>query len=258
MAITLVNHVSAEGGQNSTTTGAANFLTSALLALVMSWYDAATEPTVSDSSSNTWTPGTAYHYPGDNRWIRMYYVASPTVSSSQTFSATGTNGYAPIAVVGFAGTALSSPLDAENGASTFGASLNTGSVTPSTNGQVLITGCANSGTIATIGSSFNLVENQSKAATYGLALAYKIQTTAGAENPLWTPTASVALLADIATFKAASGGGGTNAPAESKVQQQAVNRASRWHHRFPDPAARYLRERERERQKFLRRVARAA
>jgi hypothetical protein len=87
--------------------------------------------------------------------------------------------------------------------------LQTGSVTPSENNEVLIagTGIEGTGRTATINSSFTITDGIAGdgATRMGGYAAYLIQTTATAVNPTWTYSGAVTrVAANIATFKAAA------------------------------------------------------
>jgi hypothetical protein len=144
--------------------------------------------------------------------LQFRYISNPTTSGLSTFTATivGSSTFASICSLAFKGSKTSSPLDQENGntaASGSGTSFQPGSVTPTTNNQALftITGFVTpaKGSV-TVNSSFtkqvdiDLVGSQH----YGMAMAYLIQSTAGALNPTWSGLSNTdALGASIATFK---------------------------------------------------------
>ncbi len=101
------------------------------------------------------------------------------------------------------------PFDVENGAIQYvGTTLQPGSVTPSENNELIVTGLGfyPSGVLS-VNSSFTISDqvNYVSSAAMGLGAAYLVQGTAGAVNPTWTDsTTATSLAAVIATFKAAA------------------------------------------------------
>lgn len=94
----------------------------------------------------------------------------------------------------------------ENGATSLtGPSVATGSVTPTINNCVVITGFVGddlgSGNAPTIANAFNLA--QATLSFVAIGEAYKVQTTLASENPTWTNGASGTshMAAAIAVFK---------------------------------------------------------
>jgi hypothetical protein len=85
--------------------------------------------------------------------------------------------------------------------------LTSGSVTPSVNGELLITAVNTNlpGTPTTysIGNAFTVVDSvqQISGVSYGMAAACSIQTTAAAINPTWSSTTSGPMTASIYAFK---------------------------------------------------------
>lgn len=184
-----------------------------------------------DSLSNTWTALTAPG--GDPGLVRygLYMCASPIVGAAHTF--THSEQYPALAVVAVSG-AHASPLDQESTASFNPASSSaTGSVTPSENDELLVTGLSVNATAAnpSIDGDFTILESVNAVgdANLGIHMAYLIQTTAASANPTWSWTGSSYGATSIATFKASAGGGGI-------VRQMMQHH----HHRRPrkDPAFR--------------------
>jgi hypothetical protein len=211
MSIAVVSHtVALSSNGNNVTTGGIDTLAADLLIVVVSTFGNGTV-TVSDSQGHTWTPRTHYGTSTDAR-VRIYYAAAPTGHASHTFTVTATGLFPGVAVLAVSGADTSSPYDVENGAgTTLGVTtFAPGSVTPSVDNELLVTGLASySAAVSSIDSGFTIADS----ATYNgnaltTALAYKIQTSAGAENPTWTVAASSVGSRNIATFKAAAAGGG--------------------------------------------------
>jgi hypothetical protein len=167
-------------------------------------------PTVTDSKSNTYTGLTATIGAASSVRIRLYYVLNPTVGTGHTFtaSATGTT-FLSIACQAYNGVKTTSAFDVENGAAGSGLSIQPGSATPSEDNELFVTAYSTTEqpmVTVTINSSFTKEIDRvgSGGNHFAIGLAYKIQTTGGAENPTWSwasPSAGAAV-ARIATFKA--------------------------------------------------------
>src|SRR5581483_1304661 len=115
----------------------------------------------------------------------IWICASPVTSSSHVITVTGTNIFASIAIYAFSGgnggTVDKTSSAANNG---FTATLQPGSITPSTNNQLIIAGCYNRSLgPATIDSGFATALSLS---SENGASSYLIQTSAAAVNPTFT------------------------------------------------------------------------
>jgi hypothetical protein len=190
----------AGGTVNLNTTGAT------LLVLSVSWYPGATTTvSVFDYQGNTWTPLTLHATATTAH--RMWYAAGPlTVAASATVSATtALPSYVVFSVQAFAGTALGTPFEAENGATaTAGIVLATGAVTPAANGALIVSGWAGmNGTSNPLCPGLSLTTSQNPVAGTCVAgaLGYTVQTTAAAINPTWSWTGSDHVAAGVALFK---------------------------------------------------------
>jgi len=185
-----------------TTTGAMD--TTGADLLILFFGDGDTEA-VSDNKSNTWVGLTAGG-PGFG-YGRIFYAQNPIVGTGHTFSATNTT--AAVCGAAFSGS-ITSPFDVENGGTGLSiTALSTGSITPTLDNELLISGLESGGnsTGQTIDNGFNLLNAVTAVSGthYGAALAYKIQTTSAAINPQWTWTNAAEAVARIASFKVASG-----------------------------------------------------
>lgn len=148
-------------------------------------------PAQSSSPANTWT-GLTGAGSGGGGAVRMWYVSSPSTSSSQTFSADGgdlTTAYSSDGAFGFSGVTT---LDSEAAGDSMGGSFATiqpGSITPSQSGEVLVTCIGSFGGSAntwSIDSGFTIIYQGANEVGIVFAIAYKIKTDAVAENPTWT------------------------------------------------------------------------
>lgn len=176
------------GGSGGTSTGINT--TGADLIVVALEYRKASGSNLSDSKGNVWTALTDYQEASSNSAVRMYYCSNPTVGSGHTFTTTST--FSGIGVVAVSGSrTATSPFDQQNG-STGGTSSNPqgpGSITPSVNGCLVVTGFyqATTGSAPSLPSGYNLVGTWPTATAFLGGVAYVIQTTATATNPGWGP-----------------------------------------------------------------------
>lgn len=169
---------------------------------------------ITDSKTNlSWTELTE-KATADAR-IVIYYHKNPTVGSGHTFTATiaGAATNPVITVLACSGSNTSSPADQETGATNTSTSIQPGSITPTTDNQVVVTAVTSGGggspTFAIDGCySTQITDSTGNAGgNYAHAMAYCIQTTAGATNPTWSTWSSSAGAAVISSFKAAAAGG---------------------------------------------------
>jgi hypothetical protein len=201
--ITLVTSISEPGLPDGDTTGAIDTTGATLLIMAVS-QSQGVDAVVSDSKGNTWVALTKHSVAGDNA-IRIYYVKNPTVGSGHTFTTSTSSIYSGITAAAFSGTDTTANADGENGATASGAaSIQPGSLTPSVNNCLLIAAVSHNVTSVSVNSGFTVIEQEAFVGgnSYGVGLAYKVQTTAGAENPTFTPNASSSMAATIAAFKA--------------------------------------------------------
>lgn len=167
--------------------------------------------TLSDSASNTWTALTI-KTSANGTSGQLYYCANPTTSATHTFTLTGTAFYGTLGVHCFSGTATTSAFDAENGNNAgSGTTVQPGSITPSQDGEVIVTGvCWKTTGTGTITISDSMVKDSNAGGggvNYAGGIASLIQTTAAAINPTWTESFSDSSLSTIACFKAAAAAG---------------------------------------------------
>lgn len=203
--IALVAHAKATAVATTTSTTSAIDTTGSTLLVMVVAYLSGTVPTISDSKGNTWVALNEYTSGAGNGRVRMYYVKNPTVGSGHTFSAAAGASYNSICVASFNETDTAANADSQNGVGTVSATTQQpGSLTPSINNALLVTGLelvATSGS-ATIDSGFTVVDTQTDASNFAVALAYKIQGAATSVNPTWTaPGSADRMAASIAAFK---------------------------------------------------------
>ncbi|HEX7769696.1 MAG TPA: hypothetical protein VF422_06670 [Dokdonella sp.] len=194
---------SADG--DTVTTSGINTAGADLLVAIVAQESAVADAAFSDSKGNTWTKLTGQtESPGKSV---LYWCRPTSVGSGHTFTATQSSSRPSVCVEAWSGSATS-PFDQQNGAhsSDGGATLATGSVTPTQDNELVIAGAAARGqTVSSIDGGFTLANSQAGSATNdGAAIAYLVQTSATAANPTWTfGTAGSIKMALIATFKQA-------------------------------------------------------
>lgn len=203
MTITLISSTKSAGTAGSTTpainTTGANFI-----AIAIAGGNAV--ETVSDSKGNTYTALTTQTTSGPDSVL--YYCVSPTVGTGHTFTNAATSSFSVIMVAAFSGLLTSGTFDVQNGA-TSGAtvtSIQTGSITPSANNELIVSGFAGNvgATSISIDSGFTIVQSSpyNAGTSYAGGLAYFVQSTASAVNPAWSwPTLDFPNAATIASFK---------------------------------------------------------
>ncbi len=204
-AQTLINH-SAGSAASTFTTGAvsmsgANFLVACVSA------GNSPVPTLTDSSSNTWTLLTRLTVAGA-AFGQIYYAQNPTVTASQTFTLTGTNIFGSLQVAGFSGMLTAAVIDAQSpsggATATTGTTLAPGTITPAAT-RLFVTCFHNEAIgVVTVGGSFATTDVKAYVAgtSYGGALAWL--SSGSAQNPTWTQPNSSAMVAVMATFKLAA------------------------------------------------------
>jgi hypothetical protein len=199
----VVNAISQALGVNGGTTGAVNMSGANLCVAVVSALPSTA--TLSSSPSNTWTAG-----PIGSSGVAtaLFYVYSPSVSSTMTFTVTGGGSFPSVQAACFSGTvgsAIDKNNDAIAGAVT---SIQAGNVTPGSNHEIVVMGAAvNAGasqpTGFSINSGFTLIASLAgSGSNFGMGTGYLIQTTAAAANPTvsWTNVGAAAT-AVIGTFQ---------------------------------------------------------
>lgn len=194
-------------GGTTVTTSAIDTTGADFLVVAVSYYGSTSnaDPALSDSKGNTWTALTARELGFNNAAAKIFYCKPTSVGSGHTFTADRTNTYPTISVSAFSGVKATSPFDQESGTSTNSASTSyqPGSITPSEDGCLLVTGICSDGTSHSVNSSFNATATDVLSSNHmGGGIAYKVQTTAGAENPTWSWTGSTWRAAAMASFKA--------------------------------------------------------
>lgn len=194
----------ATGASTGATTAAVDTTGANLLIVHASCYGGGDAPTISDSKGNTWTARISVGGGTDAR-SSIWYCYGGTVGSGHTFTISGTNTYAVVYVQAWSGIAASA-YDVENGANANATTIQPGSVTPSQNNVLIVSGFSeNRGAFtATVDSGFTISNQNSPVGgqAVGGAFAYKILTAGGATNPTWgTLPSAGAIAATQVVFK---------------------------------------------------------
>jgi hypothetical protein len=187
----LVAHTGASSATPATTP--AIDTTGATLIIIAAADDVA--PSVHDSAGNTWTPLTLWDQ-GTTMLLRLFYCVNPTTSTSHTFTAVGD--LSGLAVEAWAGNAA--VFDVENGNTATGAStIQTGALTPSHDGALIIAAAGHGPFSATIDSGFTK-EDEWAGGSRVVTMAYLLQGSAVPVNPTFTGDPAQNYAAAIATF----------------------------------------------------------
>lgn len=206
------------GSCTATTSGIDTTGATLLVAAVNEYFADPTLANMSDSNGNTWHHLTMLD---DSATSGMEFViwyaydhggSALSVGSGHTFSYAGTS-YAGLTVMAYSGTQTSSdPFDQQNKAGTAaGFTAQPGSITPTVDNELVVTyvqGLIAADETYSINSSYNKRQELFYNGNANMGGADIVQTTAGATNPTWTSDNSPRHLALIASFKAATGGGG--------------------------------------------------
>lgn len=169
--------------------------------------------TITDSKGNTYSLVAS----GDSE---IHYCQAPTVGTGHTFTMSGGSEFAPgMSVAVYSGSAAT-PLDQH---ATPSGSTQPGSITPTQDGELIVTGLdGHDGSGFTIDSGFTVATQTpfTGGQWWGSAQAYLVQGTAAAVNPTW----SYGISSSIASFKPAGGGSitGTMAPQESGSDSASI------------------------------------
>lgn len=177
--------------------------TGADLGIVALTYYKAAGANISDSKGNTWTQLTKYEASVNNAAVVIYYCSNPTVGTSHTF--TTTSHFCGVNIAFFSGSrTATSPFDQETGRedSSGGSSVAVGSITPSVSSCVFVTLVMQNAAVGapTIPSGYTSIGTYATGTAFAGGAAYKITTTAGAENPSWGVSTLANAMLDQADF----------------------------------------------------------
>ena len=192
---------------NNTTTSAINTTGANLLLIGFTFFTGGSAPVLTDNKSNTWTQLAISSVTG-NLGSVIYYSSNPIVGAGHTFTESASNTFPTVCVLALSGDAAVSPFDQQNGNNSngLGSTIQTNSVSPTVDNEVLFTVvAADTAGTDTINSGFT-ISNQAAANgnSYNTGCAYIIKGagTAGVGvNPTWTNPGSNTEATRIATFK---------------------------------------------------------
>lgn len=176
----LVLHAAASSTSSVATFGAVD-TTGANLLVINAIY--ASAPAVADNKGNTWNALTAQTSGGVSS--QLFYAQNPTVGAGHTFTVTAN--FPSAELLAFSGM-QSAPFDQQNGA-TGGPNVTTGSITPTADNAVVVTGAMGiNNSTPTVDSSLTVTDGVAyvSGTNYGSAMAYGIEGVAQAINPTWT------------------------------------------------------------------------
>ncbi len=174
-------------------------------------YQQETASTPQDSKSNTWTLLRTDTTASLVR-LALFYAENPTVGAGHTFQTVNNAGgaavYPALGVLAFSGTPSSSTDDGSSNsqATASGVTLATGTCSPTTATNLLVSGLTNSaspGSTPTLDSGFTVHEfvDYALGQHFPLTIASLSQSTAIAQDPTWSWTTLGIAIANIAAFK---------------------------------------------------------
>jgi hypothetical protein len=225
-AIVLVISQTAGSSSGMAITSVAVDTTGANFLLVQMSYLTSVGATLADSKSNSWAGLTAQGMGASSSGV-FAYVASPTVGTGHTFTAScigGSSCYPSVIVWAFSGVMATSPLDGQNGLnannSTTAVQAAT-AITTTSAGDLCVSGITSGtaglsvtndvvgGGSGDTGMNANQIYQTNSGLNFGEGSAYVIEGAAGSVNPQWTPNGGQQLQGVMtACFKPAAGAGG--------------------------------------------------
>lgn len=212
MAFVLLANAAQEG--NSTATTSAIDTTGADLIVCVIGYDLVGDVTadVTDSASNTWSVA-GIGSTTTTRTASIFFCQAPTTSATHTFTMTGM--FVSIAVLAFSGVCGRVDAITRNIGSSV-TSLAPGSITPTLDGELLVTGlCLPTTATASIDAGFTISDQVGGTTGQFVGAAYLIQTSAAAANPSWSFSSNTgaAIMAGFTLATPATAAGGAWASA---------------------------------------------
>lgn len=210
MTYALIAHATPTSGTSSSVTTPARDTTGAnlIVVFVADGNGVPSGTNLTDSAGNTWTALNSHNFVP----CRQFYCQNPTTSASHTFTYANGSSFSGMSMQAFSGS-TASPLDVQSANGDIGVTaLQPGSITPTQNDDLIVTGVAIGGNPVTfsIDSGFTVTDNGGITGTsIANGMAYLIQGTAAAVNPQWSWSGSQQASSTMASFKAGAGGGGT-------------------------------------------------
>ncbi len=158
---------------------------------------------ISDNYGNVWIRLPA-HATGDASHV-LAYAQNAFTGPGHTFTVRSQASIFPsISVVGYNNVLAFDALDQDTGHTGSGTTIQTGSLTPSSDDCMLVTGFCGTGITQSINQGFTVnssVPSNASPPCVQVASASLVQTSASAQNPTWTTDVSSNLAASIASFK---------------------------------------------------------
>lgn len=187
---TLINHLEYSPNNGSLTSGTLNCTGADLIVVFVGTYKDWYASSFTDSNGNTYTGATLYA--GTAQAGQFWYCRNPTGTlSALTFTATGVSGsitfYTYYGIMAFSGGSTST-IDQQNGALDSTDPLQPGSITPTQNNSLVVSGIFNyvTGGSPSVNSAMTGY-GVAKSGNIGMGgSAWLAQGTAGAINPTWT------------------------------------------------------------------------
>ena len=215
VSIELVQHGATDNGSSSSSTVVVTLSGVAsghLLTCSLTYGNpGGTTLSVSDNVNGAWSVATAAHFNSViGQTTAQFYLANSKAGTATITGVPASAGeYGAMNCQEWSGVATSSPLDQTMQQDGTTPDPSSGSVTTTASGE-LILGDLENGYSPTAGTGFSLIDSDTSAGTgTGLNTEYQIQASAGSIAATWT-LAPASWTAQTATFKAASGAGGTS------------------------------------------------
>jgi hypothetical protein len=217
----------ANGGSAINTTGA-NFLALIVNGGYSGLINAVSDTIGGGASGNTWNHLTAYTSISNPDLAQIWYSQNPAVGANHvvTITFTASGAYNTFEFWAFSGMLTASVFDQENGHNQASGPTNSGSITPSLSGELIITAgsyCDATSGASVSGGSFSAPAGayiNGLGNAYGGFAAYLVQGAASAINPQWAAGSGGTTAnrsAAVASFKASGGVAGSAAQVISQV-----------------------------------------
>lgn len=191
MSFSIIGHSWGESTDAvNATTGAIDTTGADLIIIHIAIGTALGAPTVTDNKSNTWTALTAKT--SGSQTSQLYYCVNPTVGSGHTFNVAAF--IDSIEVLAVSGVDSGTPFDVQNGNTGGSGAIQPGSVSPTNNNSLIVTGVEGNFTVDPYSINLSFTKTDASVGNPGpklaSAFAYLIQTAKAAVNPTWTPTST--------------------------------------------------------------------
>ncbi len=188
----IASTVAGGGSDDSVTTLPINTTGATLLVVGLHVNQSTSTLSITDSLDNIWHPLKAYGNSNAGGFAQIWYAYNATTSAAQTFSVNAaSNNWPALTVSAWSGTATGSDVfDAENGnTTTTSNTINTGSVTPAVNGELLISLLTNpydDDANPQISDSFAISKEINNGNSMVGVMAYLVASTTDSIDPNWT------------------------------------------------------------------------